>query len=168
MNPRYPSGHIRLPIVHLRPLGHLSITVRLTWILKVFKGVCIKTHIVYLIFGTGSIALKFYEYIFLLTYFFRRERDSNPRSPCGLNGFRDRPIQPLSHLSGFAAHFRSALVTIAVEVMRVNRSFFAHSPCSVSPVCSVENQRVYVERTSWDIFIMFSVKILSSSGIGIG
>ena len=30
---------------------------------------------------------------------FRRGRDSNPRSPWGLNGFRDRPIQPLWHLS---------------------------------------------------------------------
>jgi hypothetical protein len=29
----------------------------------------------------------------------RREWDSNPRSPDGLNGFRDRPIRPLSHLS---------------------------------------------------------------------
>src|SRR3712207_5235252 len=25
----------------------------------------------------------------------RRGRDSNPRCPCGHNGFRDRPIQPL-------------------------------------------------------------------------
>ena len=24
LNPRYPSGYTRLPIVHLRPLGHLS------------------------------------------------------------------------------------------------------------------------------------------------
>src|SRR5262249_8268258 len=30
----------------------------------------------------------------------RRGRDSNPRDPEGSNGFRDRPIQPLSHLSG--------------------------------------------------------------------
>ncbi len=29
----------------------------------------------------------------------RREGDSNPRNPYGFNGFRDRPIQPLSHLS---------------------------------------------------------------------
>ena len=29
----------------------------------------------------------------------RRGRDSNPRYPCGHNGFRDRPIQPLSHPS---------------------------------------------------------------------
>ena len=29
----------------------------------------------------------------------RRERDSNPRYPYGYSGFRDRPIQPLSHLS---------------------------------------------------------------------
>ena len=29
----------------------------------------------------------------------RRERDSNPRCPYEHNGFRDRPIKPLSHLS---------------------------------------------------------------------
>ena len=29
----------------------------------------------------------------------RRGRDSNPRSPLGLTGFRDRPDQPLQHLS---------------------------------------------------------------------
>src|SRR5688572_5819132 len=29
----------------------------------------------------------------------RRERDSNPRYGCPYSGFRDRPIQPLSHLS---------------------------------------------------------------------
>ena len=29
----------------------------------------------------------------------RRERDSNPRSLCRLNGFQDRRIQPLCHLS---------------------------------------------------------------------
>ena len=30
----------------------------------------------------------------------RRERDSNPRNTCVLNGFQDRRIQPLCHLSG--------------------------------------------------------------------
>ncbi len=34
----------------------------------------------------------------------RRGRDSNPRCPYGHNGFRDRPIQPLSHLSGRACN----------------------------------------------------------------
>ena len=29
----------------------------------------------------------------------RREGDSNPRNACALNGFRDRPVQPLRHLS---------------------------------------------------------------------
>ena len=29
----------------------------------------------------------------------RRERDSNPRYPKGYNGFRDRRLRPLSHLS---------------------------------------------------------------------
>ncbi len=29
----------------------------------------------------------------------RRERDSNPRSPWKDNGFRDRPVRPLRHLS---------------------------------------------------------------------
>ena len=34
--------------------------------------------------------------------FWRRGRDSNPRRPCDLSGFRDRYIQPLCHLSGGA------------------------------------------------------------------
>lgn len=29
----------------------------------------------------------------------RMRWDSNPRKPCDLNGFRDRPIRPLSHSS---------------------------------------------------------------------
>lgn len=29
----------------------------------------------------------------------RRERDLNPRNPCGLNGFQDRRNRPLCHLS---------------------------------------------------------------------
>ena len=29
----------------------------------------------------------------------RRGRDSNPRNACTLNGFRDRPVRPLRHLS---------------------------------------------------------------------
>ena len=33
----------------------------------------------------------------------RRDRDSNPGIPKGINGFRDRPIRPLWHLSGFGA-----------------------------------------------------------------
>ena len=31
----------------------------------------------------------------------RRERDSNPRYPCGYTGFRDRRLQPLGHLSAY-------------------------------------------------------------------
>ena len=36
----------------------------------------------------------------LLISTWRRERDSNPRNTCVLNGFQDRRIQPLCHLSG--------------------------------------------------------------------
>ena len=36
----------------------------------------------------------------LLQSTWRRERDSNPRNTCVLNGFQDRRIQPLCHLSG--------------------------------------------------------------------
>src|SRR5687767_7732321 len=32
----------------------------------------------------------------------RRERDSNPRAPFGANGFQDRRLKPLGHLSGRA------------------------------------------------------------------
>jgi hypothetical protein len=36
---------------------------------------------------------------FATTFCWRRGRDSNPRYPCGYNGFQDRRIQPLCHLS---------------------------------------------------------------------
>lgn len=36
----------------------------------------------------------------LLQSTWRRERDSNPRNTCVLNGFQDRRIKPLCHLSG--------------------------------------------------------------------
>src|SRR6266513_3976967 len=35
----------------------------------------------------------------LLTRLTRTGWDSNPRYPCGHTGFRDRPFQPLTHLS---------------------------------------------------------------------
>src|SRR5690606_10592034 len=38
--------------------------------------------------------------------FLRRERDSNPRYSCPYNGFRDRPIRPLWHLSGSTGKVR--------------------------------------------------------------
>jgi hypothetical protein len=34
-----------------------------------------------------------------LLFVLRKERDSNPRTGKPVNGFRDRPIQPLWHLS---------------------------------------------------------------------
>ena len=36
----------------------------------------------------------------------RRGRDSNPRNACALNGFRDRPVRPLRHLSACEADRR--------------------------------------------------------------
>ena len=38
-------------------------------------------------------------FAFLCLIDMRREGDSNPRIPCEINGFRDRPVQPLWHLS---------------------------------------------------------------------
>src|SRR6185295_15625547 len=60
----------RFPTVLLQPLGHLSGK------LRSFRAL------------PHALVLRW-----------RRERDSNPRYPCGYSGFRDRPIQPLSHLS---------------------------------------------------------------------
>src|SRR5437764_3021307 len=39
----------------------------------------------------------------------RRGRDSNPRYGCPYTGFRDRPIQPLWHLSGSPSLFYARL-----------------------------------------------------------
>jgi hypothetical protein len=40
--------------------------------------------------------------------FDRRGGDSNPRDPCGPTGFRNRPVQPLRHLSGKEAEYSPA------------------------------------------------------------
>ena len=63
---------------------------------------------------------------------FRREGDSNPRNPYGFNGFRDRPIQPLSHLSkamrlrGFEPPtFRSAIwrsIQLSYSLVRIHKT----------------------------------------------
>lgn len=34
-----------------------------------------------------------------VTPILRKDRDSNPGTPKGVNGFRDRPVRPLRHLS---------------------------------------------------------------------
>src|SRR2546427_5140614 len=59
----------RFPTVLLQPLGHLSGKLRCT---RASSRAIVK---------------------------WRRERDSNPRYAYAYSGFRDRPIQPLSHLS---------------------------------------------------------------------
>jgi hypothetical protein len=46
----------------------------------------------------------------------RRERDSNPWIPCEINGFRDRPIRPLWHLSETGVG-----VGVSVSVVKGNR-----------------------------------------------
>ena len=38
-------------------------------------------------------------FTFLCLIDMRREGDSNPRTPYEINGFRDRPVRPLWHLS---------------------------------------------------------------------
>src|SRR5881397_1545143 len=58
----------------------------------------------------------------------RRERtgwDSNPRYPCGHTGFRDRPFQPLTHLStdrvGFEPTKRLPVYTLSRRVPSATR-----------------------------------------------
>lgn len=77
MNPRYPSEYTRLPIAHLRPLGHLSrgrIALNNEGNREKTEAPCPRFPVA--------------------------ERGGfEPPEPRGFNGFRDRPIQPLSHLS---------------------------------------------------------------------
>ena len=40
-------------------------------------------------------------------YSWRRERDSNPWTANAVNGFRDRPVRPLRHLSIFNIYYNS-------------------------------------------------------------
>ena len=143
MNPRYPYGYTRLPIVHLRPLGHLS---KLTFLSNSIASIFETTS------GERGIRGSSRDILSLLpppparssahrapTFFKARLRleifvgtlrfeslsrqsgvlrsktpklkicrifsngERGIRTPGALryNGFRDRPIQPLSHLSGW-------------------------------------------------------------------
>ena len=53
--------------------------------------------------------------------FLRRERDSNPWIPYEINGFRDRPIRPLWHLSEEGV---SVGVGVGVESVGKRQQFF--------------------------------------------
>ncbi len=46
----------------------------------------------------------------------RRGRDSNPRNACALNGFRDRPVRPLRHLSAKGSRAFQSARTIHVRI----------------------------------------------------
>ncbi len=61
------------------------------------------TNIIRVIIGTihKTKATQYIEFNILSRYILRRERDSNPRTGRPVNGFRDRPIRPLWHLSFF-------------------------------------------------------------------
>ena len=73
--------------MHLRPLGHLSRHLR-------WDGARSTHHRC----ECGDLDPD-HRRAWLLKKISRREWDSNPRSRKQLNGFRDRPIRPLSHLS---------------------------------------------------------------------
>ncbi len=50
----------------------------------------------------------------------RRGWDSNPRYPCGHNGFRDRPVRPLRHLSaGARGRGPSPQVSCGAQIGRI-------------------------------------------------
>ena len=85
-NPRYGFPYTAFPVLPVQPLLHLSERMR-------DEG-CIRE--------SGS-------FIHPLSFALQRWRrgwDSNPRYPYEHNGFRDRPIQPLSHLSALVMAFR--------------------------------------------------------------
>ena len=54
-----------------------------------------------------------------VTPILRKDRDSNPGTPKGVNGFRDRPVRPLRHLSN--GRFFDKMLTLARH--RINSSF---------------------------------------------
>src|SRR5262245_28888883 len=81
-NPRYGFPYTAFPVLPVKPLLHLS--------RRKQKEKGKRTLLHFCLFPFDS-------YLTCLTW--RRGWDSNPRYPCGYNGFRDRPIQPLSHLS---------------------------------------------------------------------
>jgi hypothetical protein len=69
----------------------------------------------------------------------RRGWDSNPRNPCGFNGFRDRPIQPLSHLS--------ACYSVLRLLRKKDCSIRLHSPSRMPPSTLTRWFKKSVEQT---------------------
>src|SRR5215831_4988291 len=65
----------------------------------------------------------------------RRGRDSNPRNPCGFNGFRDRPIQPLSHLS-------AGVITRVTALAQVHGAVLATDPATDWPLVAALPDRL--------------------------
>ena len=61
---------------------------------------------------------------FCLTSFlnWRRVRDSNPRSPCGLNSFQDYRIQPLCQPSRLALEVYKDFVSVSMDLNQVKTS----------------------------------------------
>ncbi len=56
-----------------------------------------------------------------VTPILRKDRDSNPGTPKGVNGFRDRPVRPLRHLSNGRFFDFDKMLTLARH--RANSSF---------------------------------------------
>src|ERR1700759_4663087 len=81
----------------------------------------------------------------------RRGWDSNPRYPYGYNGFRDRPIQPLSHLSalrGFSFGAKEGLYHLAAFSLK-NTPFALHA---VIQKISGANTKMCLDRACAVIF----------------
>ena len=98
--------------MHLRPLGHLSRHLR-------WDGARSTHHRC----ECGDLDPD-HRRAWLLKKISRREWDSNPRSRKQLNGFRDRPIRPLSHLSETQDGSRSAKYTDVPEPTRTSLESF--------------------------------------------
>lgn len=68
----------------------------------------------------------------------RRGRDSNPRNACALNGFRDRPVRPLRHLSAkpwltvIVQRARTITTDLSVDKAVAGRIFKAAVDASVN------------------------------------
>jgi hypothetical protein len=70
-------------------------------------------------------------------WYWRRERDSNPRYGCPHNGFRDRPIQPLWHPSaGTSGRKGSAYLYMRGSAGKAAGAGTA--PGALAPVCAQE------------------------------
>ncbi len=73
-------------------------------------------NITFWIIKKPLIIVDFQRFSSISLSFWRRDRDSNPRTPCEVNSFRDCPVRPLRHLSLFYYNEEFSILSLPIAI----------------------------------------------------